>query len=91
MSKLIDAENLDVISFQNKSEEFVDGAMTILEMIDNMEPVKAVPIKDIKEAIEQIKSLSDTEYTDVNTITKYCWGNMKDKVMNILYECMGEL
>ena len=36
MSRYIDADKLDAVVFQGKSEEFIDGAMAVLKMIDEM-------------------------------------------------------
>lgn len=42
--RLIDADAFEVVFFENKSEEFVDGATYVLEMIDNAPTVEARPV-----------------------------------------------
>lgn len=42
--RLIDADAFEVVFFENKSEEFVEGATCILEMIDEAPTVEAKPV-----------------------------------------------
>lgn len=44
MARYIDADKLDVVMFQGKSKEFIDGAMAVLEMIDDMPTEEVQPI-----------------------------------------------
>ena len=44
MMRLIDADVFEIVFFENKSEEFVDGATYVLEMIDNAPTVKTRPL-----------------------------------------------
>ena len=47
--RLIDADAFEVVFFENKSEEFVDGATYVLEMIDN------APTVDAQEKITELQ------------------------------------
>ena len=58
--RLIDADNFEVVSFKDKSKDFCDGAMTILEMLDSTSTVQAVPMEVWNELRETIIELRDS-------------------------------
>ena len=49
--RLINADKFEVIEFKNKSDDFCDGAMAVLEMIDNAPTVCDIEV--LKKEIEQ--------------------------------------
>ena len=62
MARYIDADELDVVVFQGKSEEFIDGAMAVLEMIDKMPTVDKMPTEQTAEWIMEEKGIITTKY-----------------------------
>lgn len=42
--RLIDADEFEVVTVQGKSDDFVEGAQYVLEMIDNMPTIDAAPV-----------------------------------------------
>ena len=46
--RLIDADEFEVVTVQGKSDDFVEGAQYVLEMIDNMPTIDAEPVVHAK-------------------------------------------
>ena len=86
--RLIDADAFEVVFFENKSEEFVEGATCILEMIDEASTVEAKPVvhgewKSELGLFFPVYRCSECNYASAlgkTNFCPYCGADMRKKV-----------
>lgn len=83
MTRLIDADQFGVISFQGKNEDFIEGAKFILEKIDEA-PTITIPVAELDTTNDFAEWIFDSNFTEFgNPYGTYkcsaCGGHSSDK------------